>query len=179
MSSRAVLALLTALLAVVATACGTSVAAAPAAAPTTTAPAAPGTVRLEGAVTAPRTLDPAALAAMPQTAVDVTFGSAKGTEHHHEQGVLLATLLPVSALALTPGRKNDQAALAVTATGADGYAATVSYGEIAPDLGNRGILISTAEDGKPLPQPRLVVPGDVKGARYVSELVDLRVGRVS
>ena len=96
-----------------------------------------------------------------------------------EQGVLLATLLPVSALALTPGRKNDQAALAVTATGADGYAATVSYGEIAPDLGNRGILISTAEDGQPLPQPRLVVPGDVKGARYVSELVDLRVGRVS
>jgi hypothetical protein len=69
-------------------------------------------------------------------------------------------------------------ALLVGATGSDGYAATVSYGEISPDFGNRGVLVSLAEDGKPLPQPRLVVPGDVKGGRYVSALVDLRVGRV-
>ena len=88
-------------------------------------------------------------------------------------------MLPTTALALTPGRKNDQAALAVTATGADGYAATVSYGEIDPDLGNRGVLVATAEDGKPLARPRLVVPGDVKGARYVSDLVELHVGHVA
>ena len=138
----------------------------------------PGSLQISGAVTTPTTLDAAALAARPHTAVDVAFQSSKGAERHHEDGVLLAALLPVSALALAPGRKNDQATLAVTATGADGYASTVSYGEIDPDLGNRGILIATAEDGKPLARPRLVVPGDVKGARYVSDLVELRVGRV-
>jgi hypothetical protein len=47
-----------------------------------------------------------------------------------------------------------------------------------PDFGNRGILLAISEDGKPLPRPRLVVPGDVKGGRYVSDLAELRVTRV-
>ena len=44
----------------------------------------------------------------------------------------------------------------------------VSYGEIAPDFGNRGALRAT-QDSTPLARPRLVVPGDVKGGRYVSD----------
>jgi hypothetical protein len=175
---RVVVGVLAVLLTVLLGACATSPAP-PAAPPPPTPAVAPGSLQLSGAVTTPTTLDAAALAARPHTAVDVAFQSAKGAEHHHEDGVLLASLLPVSALALTPGRKNDQAALAVTATGADGYAATLSYGEIDPDLGNRGVLVATAEDGKPLARPRLVVPGDVKGARDVSDLVALHVGHVS
>jgi hypothetical protein len=34
-------------------------------------------------------------------------------------------------------------------------------------------------DGVPLPQPRLVTDGDVKGGRYVSMVVDLVVGHGS
>ena len=175
---RVVVGVAAVLLAVLLGGCATSTAA-PAAPPAAPPAVAPGSVQVDGAVTTPTTLDAAALAARPHTAVDVAFQSAKGAERHHEDGVLLSALLPTTALALTPGRKNDQAALAVTATGADGYAATVSYGEIDPDLGNRGVLVATAEDGKPLARPRLVVPGDVKGARYVSDLVELHVGHVA
>ena len=73
--------------------------------------------------------------------------------------------------------KNDQLAFAVLATGADGYAALVSYGEIAPDFGNRGVLLATTGQHA-LARPRLVVPGDGKGGRYVSDVVEHRVVRV-
>ena len=37
------------------------------------------------------------------------------------------------------------------------------------------VLVAYVEDGQPLDRPTLVVPGDVEGARYVSELTELRV----
>lgn len=42
-----------------------------------------------------------------------------------------------------------------------------------------GALLATEQDGTPLPRPRLVVPGDRKGGRYVSDLVELKVVRVA
>lgn len=150
----------------------------PSATPTPSAVAAPaGGVVVSGDVKTPGPVTAEQLAGMAQHTVAVQFGSSKGAEQHTETGVLLADVLPVAALATT-GRKNDQLAFAVLATGSDGYAALVSYGEVAPDFGNRGILLATTEDGKALPRPRLVVPGDVKGGRYVSDLVELRVVRV-
>ncbi|OLM33014.1 hypothetical protein Ae717Ps2_3910 [Pseudonocardia sp. Ae717_Ps2] len=86
--------------------------------------------------------------------------------------------LPPEALATTDA-KNDLLSFGVLAVGADGYRALVSYGEASPDFGNRGLLVALTEDGKPLAQPRLAVPGDVKGGRYVSDLVQLRVVRTS
>ena len=114
---------------------------------------------------------------MPQTTTAVRYGSSHGPQQHVETGVPLAALLPASALAITD-RKNDQLAFAVLATGADGYAALVSYGEFSPEFGNRGVLVAITEDGRQLDRPRLVVPGDVKGGRYVSDLIGLRVARV-
>jgi hypothetical protein len=151
---------------------------APASAAPTTALAAPaGGVVISGDVHSPGPVTSDRLAALPQHTVDVQFGSGKGPEKHTETGVLLADLIGVPALATT-SRKNDQLAFAVLATGADGYAALVSYGEIAPDFGNRGVLLATTQDGAALGRPRLVVPGDVKGGRYVSDVVELRVVRV-
>ena len=40
------------------------------------------------------------------------------------------------------------------------------------------MLLAIARDGAALARPRLVVPGDVKGARYVSHVVELKVVRV-
>jgi DMSO/TMAO reductase YedYZ molybdopterin-dependent catalytic subunit len=161
--------------------CGAPASAPPAPPATSTtsaaAPAAPGSVAVTGAVKTPSTLTTAQLTAMPQRSVTVTYASGKGQEQHVEAGVPLADLLPVAALATTE-RKNDQLAFAVLAIGDDGYAATVSYGEVSPDFGNRGVLVALTEDGKALPKPRLVVPGDVKGGRYVSGLVELRVARL-
>ncbi|GLZ53528.1 hypothetical protein [Actinomycetospora sp. NBRC 106378] len=162
------------------TACGAP--AAPAApAPTSASADVPaGAVRVTGAVRDPqRVLTAQDLAAAPQRDVTVSFQSSRGAESHQERGVALDTLLPPQSLATDPAAKNDQLRFAVLALGADGYAATVAYGEVSPDFGNRGLLVSLTEDGKPLTRPRLVVPGDVKGGRYVSDLVELRVVRVS
>jgi hypothetical protein len=142
------------------------------------APPAFGVVRLVGDVREPRDLRVEELAAMPQQTVSVQYGSGSGPQSHTEQGVLFADLLPVAALATTD-RKHDELSVGVLAIGSDGYAALVSYGEIAPEFGNRGILLATVEDGAPLERPRLVVPGDVKGGRYVSDVVELRMVRAA
>lgn len=151
---------------------------APAAPATSTTAAPAGGVMVTGDVRRPGPVTATQLTGMTQHTVSVQFGSAKGTETHTETGVLVSDLLPVSALATT-SRKNDQLAFAVLATGSDGYAALVAYGEIAPDFGNRGVLLATTQDGAVLAHPRLVVPGDVKGGRYVTDVVELHVARVS
>ena len=132
---------------------------------------------ISGDVHSPGPVTHEQLAALAQHTVDVQFSSGKGSEKHTESGVLLADLIGVPALATT-SRKNDQLAFAVLATGADGYAALVSYGEIAPDFGNRGVLLATTQDSTPLARPRLVVPGDVKGGRYVSDADDAELDHV-
>lgn len=143
-------------------------------------PGPPGAVRVSGAVRDPgRVLTAEALRALPQREVEVSYQSAKGVEQRRERGVALDTIVAPGELATDPSRKNDQLTFAVLAVGADGYQAAVSYGEVSPDFGNRGILVALDEDGRPLPRPRLVVPGDVKGGRYVSDLVELRVAHVT
>ena len=144
--------------------------------PATSAPTAPGTIALTGDVKTSGLITAEQLAGLPQQTVSVQFATGKGPEQRTETGVLLADLLPPDALATTDA-KNDLLSFAVVGIGADGYRALVSYGEISPDFGNRGLLISTAEDGKALERPRLIVPGDVKGGRYVSDLVELEVVR--
>jgi len=62
----------------------------------------------------------------------------------------------------------------VAAVGSDGYIATVTPAEAW--VGGRPLLISLAEDGAPLPAPRLVTDGEIKGGRYVSGVYDLVVG---
>ena len=110
--------------------------------------------------------------------VQADFRTDTGTEHHTEVGVLLAHLIPPNALA-TQNKKHDSLSFAVLAVGADAYQAAVSYGEISPDFANKDVLIAVTQDGKPLSRPRLVVPGDVKGARYVSDLIELHVSRLT
>lgn len=71
--------------------------------------------------------------------------------------------------------KNGTIRLVITVTGADGYAATYSWAEIAPDFGARPALLAVTEDGRQLPRPRTTAPGDRKGGRYVSDIVRITV----
>lgn len=163
--------------------CGAGPAAAPPAGTAAVAPVAastptPGGVALTGDVKKPTVLTPASLARLPQKTVPVTFRSGTGVEAHVFRGPLLADVLPPTALADAPG-KNPFLSFAVLGVGSDRYSALVAYGEISPDFANKKILVATVQDGKPLATPRLVVPGDVKGGRYVSDLVELKVVRVA
>ena len=151
------------------------------AAPTTGAPAQAqppveaGAVRITGAVRQPGVRTAAQLAAIPSQTVAVAFGTEKGTQRHTEVGVPLSIVLEQAAPVLTAGRKHDELTIGVLVIGADGYRALVSYGEVAPALGNSGALLATSQDGTPLARPRLVLPKDGQGARYVSDVVELQV----
>jgi hypothetical protein len=48
-----------------------------------------------------------------------------------------------------PNVKNDALAHVVTATGSDGYRATVAWGELDPNFEGKEILVATFEDGQP------------------------------
>jgi hypothetical protein len=148
----------------------------PAAATMSVAPPA-GAVALTGDVRTPTVLAKADLAGLPQQTVAVSFGTEKGPQQHSETGVALSALLPADKLATT-AKKNDMLSFAVVAVGVDGYSAAFGYGDVSADFGNRGLLVALTEDGKPLDRPRLVVPGDVKGGRYVSDLTELHVVRL-
>ncbi|WP_430334628.1 molybdopterin-dependent oxidoreductase [Rhodococcus sp. ACT016] len=134
-----------------------------------------GSVRVDGAVDNPLTLSGDRLRAYPAQVQAVQFESAAGTQSHSYDGAALTDILDDAKLRTPSGPKNPELSFAVLATGADGYRAAVSWGELSPKFGATPILVAYTEDGHPLDAPRLVVPGDIKGGRYVSELTDLRV----
>ena len=148
-------------------------------APAAPAPAPPVGLTVSGAVHLPSAgVTAAALRAMPQQTLTVDHSTLGGQRHHVDTGVPLVALIPPSALATDLAHKNDLVAFAILAVGADGYTSAVAYGEIATDLGNGPVLVALTEDGRPLPRPELVFGGDVRGARSVSDLVDLHVVRL-
>ncbi|TCN49854.1 molybdopterin-dependent oxidoreductase-like protein [Rhodococcus sp. SMB37] len=142
---------------------------------TTTAAVPAGSVRLGGAVENPTTLSGDQLRAYPVQTQAVTFDSSKGAQSHTYDGAALSDILTAAVLTGDAEAHNPDLTFAILATGSDGYQATVSFGELSPNFGATPILVAYTEDGQPLDAPRLVVPGDVKGGRYVSDLTDLEV----
>ncbi len=113
------------------------------------------------------TLSAALLARLPAETLDVSFGGPSGEQTHTEVG---PSLLEVLALAGVAPTLNTW----VAAVGDDNYVATVTPAE--QIVGGRPLQLSLEEDGVVLAQPRLVTDGDIKGGRYVSDIVDIYVG---
>ena len=137
---------------------------------------------LSGAVADPTIVTPATLAALNQcTTETATYlaGSTPTTDTY--TGVSLWTLIQDAGLLTDPAIKNDLLGFAVVATGSDGYRAVISLGEIDPMFGHQLDLVAYAETKGQLGPGgsdgalRLVVPGDLAGGRYVSNLVSLQV----
>jgi DMSO/TMAO reductase YedYZ molybdopterin-dependent catalytic subunit len=85
-------------------------------------------------------------------------------------------------LATDPNVKNDVLGMYVVATGTDGYQAVFSLGELSPDFGHQADMIALTADGEALTDngfARLVVPTDVKGGRWVSNLMSIEVFHAS
>lgn len=143
--------------------------------------AAPSTeFQVSGAVNTPATYDYAALAEMPPITQTVTF-SAGSPQTHTYTGASLWGILNDAGIQVS-GAKNDVLTKYVLATGSDGYQTVFSLGELDPTFGNRSDLVAYAETLNNVSAPltddgfaRVTAPGDVKGGRYVSNLVDLDV----
>lgn len=133
---------------------------------------------LSGDVERPATYDEAALAALPSVTRKVTFKTSAGAVTATFEGVPLVDLLDRAAVRTDGGARNAILGRYVVATGADGYKAVFSLGELLPAFGNAGVLVAYRQDGHALGAAgfaRLVVPGDAKGGRYVANLVDIHV----
>jgi hypothetical protein len=96
-------------------------------------------------------------------------------------GITLWNLLDDAGGVTTTNAKNDILSKFVVATGSDGYTAVYSLGEIDPKFGNQPDLVAYADTKGQLGAggadgfARLVVPGDLAGGRYVSNLTSLQV----
>ena len=97
-------------------------------------------------------------------------------------GITLYNLLDDAGGVDVTDAKNDILSKFVVATGADGYKAAFSLGEIDPKFGAQPVLVAASDTAGQLGPTggdglaRVVVPGDHAGGRYVSDLVDLHVG---
>jgi hypothetical protein len=155
----------------------TAVALTSAAAPSAAAPAHHGcknSAIITGNVARPGCANLGALAAKTVT---VTFSSSTGQQTHTFTGPLLLDVVNAAKPRFPSTIHNVQLRYAVLATGSDDYQATVAWGEFDPKFAGKQILVATKQDGVALTMPRLVVPGDIAGGRYVSDVVSLRLGR--
>lgn len=137
---------------------------------------------ISGAVQHPLSYDLASLSALPAQSQSVSFSSGAGPQSHVYTGTSLWGLLDGAGLVTRPGVKNDVLNRYVLATGSDGYKTVFSLGELNPGFGNRPDLVAYAETVNGQSQSlgadgfaRVTAPGDVKGGRYVSNLVNLDV----
>jgi DMSO/TMAO reductase YedYZ molybdopterin-dependent catalytic subunit len=146
------------------------------------ASAAPSTqFTVTGAVSTPAAYDLAGLQTLPSVTQTVTFASGTTPQTHTYTGASLWGVLDGAGIVTTPS-KNDVLNRYVLATGSDGYQTVFSLGELNPGFGNRPDLLAYAETVNGVSSPltsegfaRVTAPGDVKGGRYVSNLVNLDV----
>jgi hypothetical protein len=135
------------------------------------------TVSVGGAVTTPQTYSLSQLEGLPQTTFTITRHSWFGSRTYSDTGVLLETLVSDAApTQLSPAPKN--ALLRVTATVSGQWARSVTFavGELDSGFGNHPALVALQQDGRTLPAPELVVPGDVNDARTVFAVERITVG---
>jgi hypothetical protein len=116
---------------------------------------------------------------VPIHTMTVSFQSGPTVVQRTFTGALLHDVLSLLRPRFDAAVRNDKLRFYVAATGSDGYQAIVAWGEIDPDFENKPVLLALIEDGQSLTGgPRLVVPGDTRGGRYVSDVVSFRVERV-
>lgn len=133
---------------------------------------------VDGQVAEPLTLTVDELRDFPVQRQKVRFVSGTGTQTHRYQGALLLDVLTAAKPQFDPAVKNDKLRHAVLVGATDNYQAVVAWGEIDPSFANTRVLLAFEEDGVALERPRLVVPGDKHGGRYVTDVNSVSLFRV-
>ncbi|PWV59876.1 molybdopterin-dependent oxidoreductase [Plasticicumulans acidivorans] len=136
---------------------------------------------LDGTVSTALSFDLAALQSMSTVTEAVSYVTSKGTVSATFTGVPLWSLLTMAGIVSDPDVKNDLLGKVLIATGSDGYQAVFSLAELDPAFGGNAslpIMVAFEMDGALLTDDgfaRLVVPEDIAGGRYVSNLVSLQL----
>ncbi|WSG19455.1 molybdopterin-dependent oxidoreductase [Nonomuraea sp. NBC_01738] len=141
-------------------------------------PPAAGQVTLSGEVSTPTWLSVAALRAMPQREMTVSFECrTSGPRRHYFTGPLLLDVLRTAGPRFGSGERKDRLRFLIAVLGLDGHRVVLSWGEIDPEFGNTAAMLAVSMDCRQLDDqgPHLVLPGDRCGARHVSRVTSLRV----
>jgi len=118
----------------------------------------------------------------PATTQTATYNAGGTSVTDTYTGISLWNLLGDAGGVTVTTAKNDILSKYVVATGSDGYEAVFSLGEIDPSFGAQPVLVAYGDTAGQLGPnggdglARMVVPGDLAGGRYVSDLIDLKVG---
>lgn len=143
-------------------------------------PSPPPAVTLAGGLDRPGAITLPQLQALPAVTQTVSFASGSGNQTRTYTGANLWAVLDQAGIQVDATRHNDVLNRYVVATGSDGYKAVFALGELHPNFGNRASVLAYAETASGASGPigaegpfRVTSPGDVKGGRYVSNLVRL------
>lgn len=138
-----------------------------------------GAIEITGLVNQAGPVSVADLQQLPQETASVTYESGGTPEDHTFTGVRLMDALDHVGLATEPDARNPLLRFYVIVSANDGYQVVLSGGELDPNFGNAPMLLAWEQDGEPLEGEngplRLVVPGDVRGGRYVHGIVSIDV----
>ncbi len=130
--------------------------------------------RLTGGVERPAAYTLSDLQTLPAEEVEVDFLTGTGMQHHRYRGVRLSTLILQAGPLFDPNVRNDALHWYVRVDATDGYWAILAWAEMDPGFANKPVLVAYEEDGALLGEmdgmARLVVPGDLRGGRYVSNI---------
>jgi len=130
-------------------------------------------VAITGQVQHPTTLTIADLQKLPATTVPIAFMTDKGQESATYTGALLLTVIGNAQPIDGPG-KNARLRRTYLITASDGYAVSLSQGEIDPNFEGKSVILAYQMDGKPT-GIRLIIPGDKHGGRAVRDVVRIDV----
>jgi DMSO/TMAO reductase YedYZ molybdopterin-dependent catalytic subunit len=155
----------------------TAFAATPAASPV--AVSADETIELTGLIAHPGPVSISDLQSLPSETMEVTYEAGGTPTAHTYTGVRLIDVLDVLGMTGDPATHNPLLRRYLVVTARDGYQIVLSGGELDPNFGNTPVLLAWAEEGAPLPADegplRLVVPGDLRGGRYIYGIVSIDV----
>lgn len=134
----------------------------------------PAPLAVAGRVEHPASLTLPQLQAMPPVTVTMPRATPQGPGSTSYTGALLWSLV-VAATPVDEAGPHSHLRHTVMAGGSDGYVVALAIGELDPDFAGKQVIVAYEQDGKPLPAPRLVVPGDAKAGRNVRDLVSIDV----
>jgi DMSO/TMAO reductase YedYZ molybdopterin-dependent catalytic subunit len=135
-------------------------------------------VQITGEVARPMTFSAEDLAKLPRQTVKAK--AHDGTESQYE-GVALAELLTKSGVPMGKDLRGKAMALYLVVEASDDYRAVFALAELDSAFADRVVLLADHRDGKPLSAKegpfQIIVPGEKKHARWVRQVIRLRVGR--
>jgi DMSO/TMAO reductase YedYZ molybdopterin-dependent catalytic subunit len=127
----------------------------------------------------PRTLDLAALQALPQAAVVVEEADGAPTTF---RGPTLRELATLAGAPTGRALRGPAMVLAVLAEASDGYRVGYMLSEIDEQFGARTAVVALSANGSPLPEGdgplRIIVPEERQRARWVRQLTMIRLVRL-